>query len=162
MQRSRSRAAPDRSLDQWTTRAFRVVRRLAGHPFETQAALARDLGSRVTRRPPESCASSIRSRAGAHAPTRTGGESTVVEHDHADRAIGRCEGGAASRDAVSLSRGTVSGRVVHVRARSAAGIAMRATRRIRGVGERACSTTWCARRRWTIRTRSTFLADWSR
>ena len=31
-----------RSIDHWTLQAFRVVRRLASHPFETQAALARD------------------------------------------------------------------------------------------------------------------------
>ena len=33
----------DHALDRWTTLAFRIVCRLAGHPFETQAALARDL-----------------------------------------------------------------------------------------------------------------------
>jgi dTDP-4-amino-4,6-dideoxy-D-glucose ammonia-lyase len=33
----------DRSLDRWTTRAFRIVRRLSGHAFDTQEAIARDL-----------------------------------------------------------------------------------------------------------------------
>ena len=32
------------ALDRWTCLAFRIVRTLADHPFETQSAIARDLG----------------------------------------------------------------------------------------------------------------------